>query len=41
LNPCAGKITNKGVLAPMTPEIYKPIMELLELENLTMYEETL
>ena len=25
-----GKITNKGVLSPMFPEIYNPIMKILE-----------
>ncbi|KAI9312128.1 saccharopine dehydrogenase [Dichotomocladium elegans] len=36
-----GKITEKGVLAPMTPSINDPIMELLEKENIGMVEKIL
>ncbi|KAI8142359.1 saccharopine dehydrogenase [Fennellomyces sp. T-0311] len=36
-----GKITQKGVLAPMTPEINDPIIELLEKENIGMVEKIL
>lgn len=34
-----GKITEKGVLAPLTPNLYNPIIELLEEEGLCCKEE--
>ncbi|KAJ1979125.1 saccharopine dehydrogenase (NADP+, L-glutamate-forming) [Dimargaris verticillata] len=34
-----GKLTQTGVLAPMTPEINNPIMELLEKEDVNVIEE--
>ncbi|KAJ2372240.1 saccharopine dehydrogenase (NADP+, L-glutamate-forming) [Coemansia sp. RSA 2607] len=36
-----GKITATGVVAPMTPEIYQPIMDLLPSEGINAVEETL
>lgn len=36
-----GKITRTGVLAPMTPDIYVPIIDLLEKENISCKEEIL
>jgi len=35
-----GKITKKGILAPFAPEIYEPIIELLEKEGIKCVEET-
>eukprot|EP00730_Choanoeca_flexa_P013244 TRINITY_DN5109_c0_g1_i1.p1 TRINITY_DN5109_c0_g1~~TRINITY_DN5109_c0_g1_i1.p1 ORF type:complete len:450 (+),score=150.86 TRINITY_DN5109_c0_g1_i1:48-1397(+) len=34
-----GKITEKGVLAPLTPNLYNPIIELLEAEGIACKEE--
>lgn len=36
-----GKLTQKGVIAPMSPEINDPIIELLEKEGITMVEKIL
>ncbi|KAJ1735545.1 saccharopine dehydrogenase (NADP+, L-glutamate-forming) [Coemansia biformis] len=36
-----GKITATGVIAPMTPEIYQPIMDLLPSEGINAVEETI
>ncbi|KAJ1890197.1 saccharopine dehydrogenase (NADP+, L-glutamate-forming) [Kickxella alabastrina] len=36
-----GKITNTGVIAPMTPDIYQPILDLLPSEGINAVEETL
>ncbi|KAJ2242313.1 saccharopine dehydrogenase (NADP+, L-glutamate-forming) [Coemansia sp. RSA 454] len=35
-----GKLTTTGVIAPMTPEIYQPIMDLLPSEGINAVEET-
>jgi saccharopine dehydrogenase (NADP+, L-glutamate forming) len=34
-----GRITERGVLAPLTPALYNPIIEMLELEGLSCKEE--
>ncbi|KAJ2741787.1 saccharopine dehydrogenase (NADP+, L-glutamate-forming), partial [Coemansia sp. BCRC 34301] len=36
-----GKITNTGIIAPMTPDIYQPIMDLLPSEGINAVEETI
>ncbi|KAI8326044.1 saccharopine dehydrogenase [Martensiomyces pterosporus] len=36
-----GKISAKGVIAPMTPEIYQPIMDILPSEGINAVEETI
>ncbi|KAJ2801478.1 saccharopine dehydrogenase (NADP+, L-glutamate-forming), partial [Coemansia furcata] len=36
-----GKITNTGIIAPMTPDIYQPIMDLLPSEGINAIEETI
>ncbi|KAJ2843720.1 saccharopine dehydrogenase (NADP+, L-glutamate-forming), partial [Coemansia brasiliensis] len=36
-----GKINTTGVIAPMTPEIYQPIMDILPSEGINAVEETI
>ena len=36
-----GKLTIKGVIAPMTPEIYEPLIELIEKEDISCIEAVL
>ncbi|KAJ2720384.1 saccharopine dehydrogenase (NADP+, L-glutamate-forming) [Coemansia sp. Benny D115] len=36
-----GKITTTGVIAPMTPEVYQPILDLLPSEGINAVEETI
>ena len=38
-NDAAGAITRKGVLAPLSADLYEPIIELLEKEGLGCKEE--
>jgi len=37
----AGKITDKGILAPYSPHVYEPIIALLEKEGIRVVDEIL
>lgn len=39
--PCTGKITRKGVFAPLSKDVYTPLIEELEKENIGCREEIL